>query len=157
VPWLFLTFGVPDTLQGRFEMLSLHLFPLLHRLMHDPGDDPELARLISEAFVNDMDAAMREMGVGDVTVPKRMKKLYASFAGRISAYKTALQGGEEAMAAAVARNVFPDDAPDRRAFDLGRYTLAAVAALRDAPLEGVRRGELPFPQVPGALGEERRL
>jgi cytochrome b pre-mRNA-processing protein 3 len=97
-PALFLTFGVPDTLQGRFEMLALHLFPLLHRLMHDPGDDPELARLISESFVNDMDAAMREMGVGDVTVPKRMKKLYASFAGRVSAYKTALQGGPEEMA-----------------------------------------------------------
>src|SRR5687767_3153932 len=50
-PALFRDYGVPDTLQGRFEALSLHLFAVLHRLMHDPGDDPALARLISESLV----------------------------------------------------------------------------------------------------------
>ncbi len=49
-PSFYLRCGVPDTLQGRFEMVALHLFPVLHRLMHDPGDDPELARLIAEAW-----------------------------------------------------------------------------------------------------------
>ena len=64
-PALYLDYGVPDTLQGRFEMVALALFPVLNRLMHEPGDDPELARLVSESFVDDMDAAFREMGVSD--------------------------------------------------------------------------------------------
>ena len=152
-PVLFLRLGVPDTLQGRFESLTLHLFPVLHRLMHDPGDDRELATLVSEAFVADMDAAMREMGVGDVTVPKRMKRLYGSFAGRISAYEAGLQGGLEPLAAAIARNVLEgaQEGSDRA---LARYVRAMVAACREAPLDALRRGEVPLvlPEAPDQEG-----
>src|SRR6187455_1527040 len=87
---LYLEGGVPDTLQGRFEMLALMLFPVLNRLMHEPGGDPELARLVSEVFVEDMDAVFREMGVSDPVVPKRMHTLYRSFGGRITAYRSAI-------------------------------------------------------------------
>lgn len=154
-PALYRDYGVPDTLQGRFEMIALHLFALLHRLMHQPGDDPDLARLVSECFVSDMDAAFREMGVGDVSVPKRMKKLYASFAGRISAYGQALQGGDAALAAAVSRNVFPDGPDDGRALALTRHLESTLAALRAAGLEELRRGEAAFPK-PLPLQEEER-
>lgn len=146
-PALYLAYGVPDTLQGRFEMMALHLFPVLHRLMHDPGDDPELARLVSESFVADMDSAFREMGVGDVTVPKRMTTLYRSFGGRISAYKAALASEDAALVAALARNVFPESPEDSRADALARYLRAAVRALRDAELDRLRRGEAPFPEL----------
>jgi cytochrome b pre-mRNA-processing protein 3 len=146
--------GVPDTLQGRFEMVALHLFPLLYRLMHEPGDDPELARLVSESFVADMDAAFREMGVGDLTVPKRMNTLYRSFAGRISAYSGALRDGEGALAAAIDRNVFPDRSADRQALFLAQHAQAAVAALRAANLDALRRGEAPFPAPPAPHREE---
>ncbi|MDQ3559203.1 MAG: hypothetical protein M3453_08460, partial [Pseudomonadota bacterium] len=145
-PVLYLAYGVPDTLQGRFEMVTLHLFPVLHRLMQEPGDDPELARLVSESFVADMDSAFREMGVGDVTVPKRMTTLYRSFGGRISAYHAGLESGEEALVAAIARNVFPDSPDDRRAPALARYLRTAVRMLRDAELDRLRRGEAPFPE-----------
>lgn len=145
-PALYLAHGVPDTLQGRFEMVALHLFPVLHRLMHEPGDDPELARLLSESFVTDMDGAFREMGVGDVTVPKRMTTLYRSFGGRVSAYKAALDTGDQALVAAIARNIFPDSPQDRRADALAVYLRAAVQALRDADLDRLRRGEVPFPE-----------
>ena len=128
-PALYTAYGVPDTLQGRFEMLALHLFAPIQRLMHEPGDDPELARLLAERFVADMDAAFREMGVGDVTVPKRMKALYRSFAGRVSAYRTALGEGEAALVAAVSRNVFPDGEAE------------ACALALDIALEAVRRGD----------------
>src|SRR5688572_10884910 len=74
-PALYSGFGVPDTLQGRFEMVALHLFALTDRLMHQPGDDPHLARLVAESFVADMDSTFREMGVSDIAVPKRMKVL----------------------------------------------------------------------------------
>jgi cytochrome b pre-mRNA-processing protein 3 len=145
-PALFLDFGVPDSLQGRFEMLTLHLFPLLHRLSQDPGDDPALARLVSERFVSEMDATLREMGVGDVTVPKRMKTLYRSFGGRIGAYAQALAGGKAALTEAVARNVFPDGAPPAGSAALANHLEALVATLQAADLSALRLGEVAFPE-----------
>ena len=153
-PILYTAYGVPDTLQGRFEMIALHLFALIHRLMHDPGDDPELARLVSEDFVGDMDAAFREMGVSDLAVPKRMKVLYGSFAGRIDAYRRALAHGEAALAAALARNVFADGPDERRALALAKHLQTSVAGLRQAELAALRRGEAAFP--PPQMQEEPR-
>ncbi len=147
-PALYLDFGVPDTLDGRFEMIALHLFALLNRLMHNPGDDSALARRISESFVDDMDAAFREMGMSDTAVPKRMKTLYGSFAGRMTAYRTALAEGMEALAAAVARNVFPDgEQPDGNARALALCLSQATDAMRNAALADIRAGRLPFPDL----------
>jgi cytochrome b pre-mRNA-processing protein 3 len=148
-PAFYLDCGVPDTLQGRFEMVALHLFPVLHRLMHEPGDDPELARLISEHFVNDMDSAFREMGVGDLSVPKRMKTLYGSFAGRISAYGSAVGEGQARLAEAIGRNVFPDAPQHDHAAVLAAYLGAAVTAVGAADLAALRSGDVPFPAPPG--------
>ena len=148
-PELFRACGVPDTLDGRFEMVALHLFPVLHRLSVEPGDDPELARGVSESFVTDMDAAMREMGVGDVVVPKRMKKMFSAFAGRVGAYTAALQGGEQALEEAVARNVFPDGDPQGHAPALARHARGLVAVIRELPLASLRAGDVTFPPPPG--------
>ena len=152
-PALYVDFGVPDTLQGRFEMIALHLFALMHRLMHEPGDDPDLARLIAERFVADMDASFREMGVGDVSVPKRMSALYRSFGGRVSAYKAGIEGGRGELVAALARNVFPDDPQDWRAAALGDHLWATVGAVRNADLARLSLGEVQFPEV-GAARED---
>ncbi len=146
-PHFYLKCGVPDTLQGRFEMVTLSLFPVLHRLMHDPGDDPELARRVTESLVDHMDDALREAGVSDTRVPKRMKTLYGSFAGRIAAYGKALGEGEEALGAAIGRNVFPEGGEERHILALARFVRGAVSAMRVADLDAVRRGELPFPAV----------
>ncbi len=146
-PALYLAYGVPDTLQGRFEMVAIALFPVLNRLMHEPGDDPKLARLVSESFVDDMDAVFREMGVSDPAVPKRMKTLYRSFAGRITAYRQALGAGTDALVEAIARNVFPDGFRDERAIALGEYLKAATAAIAAVEIAALRRGEIPFPEI----------
>ena len=145
-PALFLAYGVPDTFQGRFEMLALCLFPVLNRLMHEPGDDPDLARLVSESFVEDMDGVFREMGVSDPTVPKRMKTLYGSFAGRISAYRNAL-ADDAALAAAVGRNVFPDAPGDAGTAALADYLKTATRAVEAADIDALRRGKIPFPEL----------
>jgi cytochrome b pre-mRNA-processing protein 3 len=121
--------------------------------MHDPGDDAELARRVAEQFVTDMDAAFREMGIGDLSVPKRMMTLYRSFGGRIGAYKAGIEAGEAALADAIARNVFPDGKEDRHALALTAYLRSAVAALRAADLAALRRGQVPFP-YPSPPGEE---
>jgi cytochrome b pre-mRNA-processing protein 3 len=146
-PALYAAFGVPDTLDGRFEMLAFSLFPPIERLMHEPGDDPDLARRVAETFVADMDAAYREMGIGDTIVPKKMKLLYRSFAGRLSAYRTARGEGEESLAAAIARNVFLDEAPAGSAVALARQAIAACAAFRAAPIDLLRRGEVVYPPI----------
>src|SRR4051794_26057140 len=146
-PAMFLTYGVEDTLQGRFEMLTLHLFPLIHRLMVDPGDDAEMARLVSAAMVTDMDGAFREMGVGDLTVPKRMKTLYRSFAGRMAAYSAAVAGGDDELSRAIARNVYPDTPGDGHADALDRYVRRMIAGFRAASLADLRRGIPPYPEA----------
>ena len=148
-PQLYTRLGVPDTLDGRFEMLALTLFPPLQRLMHDPGDDPELARRVAETFVTDMDAAYRELGISDTRVPKKMKLLYRAFAGRFSAYRSASAEGEEAFAAVIARNVFPDGPPDGVTAALARQADAARAAFQAAPLEDVRHGRVVYPGLEG--------
>jgi len=153
-PEFYLDCGVPDTLQGRFEMVALALFPVLNRLMHDPGDDPKLARLVSESLVEDMDAVFREMGVSDPAVPKRMKALYSSFAGRITAYRNALGKTDGALAEAVARNVFPDAPADERAVVLADYLMAATKVVAVADIAALRRGEVPFPEIDGCRKEE---
>jgi cytochrome b pre-mRNA-processing protein 3 len=151
-PALYTGFAVPDTLEGRFEMIALHLFPVLNRLMHDPGDDPKLAQRISETFVDDIDAAFREMGVSDTAVPRRMKALYRSFAGRITAYRRGLEEGGEALTAAVSRNVFPDGGEDSlAAAPLAAYLTHAVAAIRVVAMAGLRAGQLPFPDPTEAI------
>ena len=151
-PHFYLKCGVPDTLQGRFEMVALSLFPVLHRLMRDPGDGPELARLVAESFVDDMDGALRDVGVSDTRVPKRMKTLYGSFAGRIAAYGRALEEGEAALREAIARNVFPDGADDAHARSLALYLQAAVREARSADLVAIRECLVPFPELE-AMGE----
>ncbi len=155
-PALYTEFGVPDTLQGRFEMVALHLFALINRLMHEPGDDPELARLVSEAFVAEMDGVFREMGVSDIAVPKRMKVLYRSFAGRLGAYRACLADGEAALQAALARNVFPDGPQDRSALALARHLKATVRAMREADIAELRRGEAAFPEASPQVREEQQ-
>ena len=144
-PVLFEELGVPDTLDGRFEMITLHLFPIIHRLM--PADaDPELARVVSETFVNEMDAALREMGVGDLTVPKRMKVLYRSFAGRVSAYSKAVDENPAALRAAVARNVYPEGDPQGCAGPMAAYLRLLVDTLGRNSLDELRSGSVTFPE-----------
>lgn len=150
-PALYAEGGVPNTLQGRFEMLALMLFPVLNRLMHDPGDDPDLARLVSEVFVEDMDATFREMGVSDPTVPKRMQTLYRSFGGRITAYRNAL-GENDALLQAVARNVFPEAPADPRSEALAAYLKRTVEGIATAELATLRLGAVPFPAFDGFAG-----
>ncbi len=156
-PALYLEHGVPDTFQGRFEMVTLFVFPLLYRLTHDPGDDPELARLLSENLVAEMDDSFREIGVADLKVPKRMTGFYRSFAGRIAAYGEAARAGHGTLVAALARNIFPDGDGGGHAPALAVRLEAALTAARHASLDDLRRGAFSFAEAaPRETAEERR-
>ena len=109
-PKLYRDFSIPDTPIGRFESLAAHLVLLLTRFetMGDKAD--ALAVEITEQFFQDVDHSIRELGIGDAGVPKRMKKLASMFYGRMEAYQKPLkEGDEDALANALARNLFPTE------------------------------------------------
>ncbi len=132
-PGLYASLGIPDTLEGRFEALSLHMILVLRALREMPSPADEVAKDLTDAFFRDMDASLREMGVGDTVVPKRMKKIAESFYGRAHAYDGPLNDADEAgLAAALGRNAYGSEAP---AAPLARYALAADQGFKAAALE----------------------
>ena len=144
-PALFLPpYSAPDTLEGRFDMLVLHAFLAIRRLAAMPAPAPDLAQALSNQLFAALDRALREMGVGDLAVPKRIAKLAADYNGRRTAYEAALGQGEDALAAALARNVYAS-ADAGVAAPLARYVLQAEAALTAAPFAAFENGPVPFP------------
>jgi cytochrome b pre-mRNA-processing protein 3 len=132
-PGLYAALGIPDTLEGRFEALSLHMVLALRALRELPHPADEVAKDLTDAFFRDMDASLREMGVGDTVVPKRMKKVAESFYGRAHAYDAPLNGADEAgLALALGRNVYGSEAP---ATPLARYALAADRGFKTVDLD----------------------
>lgn len=150
-PSLYAYLGVPDTFEGRFESLTLHAALLVRRLQACAAPGPQLAQDLTDTVFAHFDRTLREMGVGDTTVPKRMRTLAEAFLGRSRAYEEALRGGDEELAATLARNVAASDTPG-----LARYVAASVDALARQPLQGFIDGELPFPDasaVPAHAGQ----
>lgn len=143
-PGLYLDYGVPDTFEGRFEMLALHAGLVLRRFNAAEAPGPAVAQDFVDTVFAHLDADLREAGVGDVTVPKRMKKLCEAFLGRGAAYDAALPLGPEVLAAALSRNVYAGrDAGG--APRLARYVAATESALSGTPLDACLAGPLPFP------------
>jgi cytochrome b pre-mRNA-processing protein 3 len=143
-PGLYAALGIPDTLEGRFEALALHMVLSLRALRGLPHPADEVAKDLTDAFFRDMDASLREMGVGDTVVPKRMKKVAASFYGRAHAYDGPLNGADEAgLALALGRNAYGTDAP---ATPLARYALAADRSLKTLDLETLMNTGPVFPE-----------
>ena len=143
-PGLYAALGVPDTLEGRFEALVLHMVLVLRALRELPHPAEEVAKDLTDAFFRDMDASLREMGVGDTVVPKRMKKVAESFYGRAHAYDAPLNGGDEAaLALALGRNVHGSEAP---AALLARYAFAADRGLKTVDLDTLLETGPVFPE-----------
>jgi cytochrome b pre-mRNA-processing protein 3 len=143
LPAFFLPpYGAADTFEGRFEILTLNAGLVLRRLSLLPEPGPELAQSLSNAVFNGFDDALREAGVSDVGVPKKMKKLARAFMGRGAAYREAQSQGEAALAEALARNVLAGQGDGAA---LAAYFLRAKAVLDETPLDIFMRGEAPFP------------
>ena len=99
-PVFFATFGVPDTLDGRFDLLTLHAWLVLERLKRDA----QLSQVLIDTIFTGFDEALREMGSGDIGMARRMKKMADAFYGRIAAYGAALE--PDGMRAALTRNLY---------------------------------------------------
>src|SRR6202166_2603913 len=107
----YLIGGVPDTVNGRFEMVVLHTVLVLRRLESEPDPVRALGQALFDRFCGDMDGSLREMGVGDLAVPDKMRKIGEAFYGRQAVYAAALAARDpEPLIAALARNVFGAEA-----------------------------------------------
>ena len=114
-PYFYSSCDVPDTPLGRFEMLAVHMFLFLERARGGSDALGELAQELTDEFFKDVEHSLRELGIGDLGVPKRMKKLAKMFYGRAEAYRLALGGNDRpALGAALARNIWPTDRIGRR-------------------------------------------
>ncbi len=131
--FFFDTLGLPDTLDGRFESLVLHLFLLQQRLRQEA---PDFARQLSEVFLQDMEIALREMGIADSGVMRRMKQMGRAYHGRLQAYATT---DDEALKGALARNFYGTVAEGSPAHltIMANYVRAQEAALAATPADTI--------------------
>jgi cytochrome b pre-mRNA-processing protein 3 len=142
LPAFYRLYGVPDTVEGRLEMIMLHAALLLRRLNATP-EQRALGQQVFDRFCADMDDNLREMGVGDLGVPKHMRRIGEAFYGRTAAYAAALASDDPgALAAALARNV-DVTAASAGAERLALYVRRAVAHLGKEA--GLADGQLSFP------------
>jgi len=144
-PKFYEDWSVPDTPLGRYEMLSVHFFLLLHRLQGKDGALREIAQELTDHFFLDLDHSLREFGIGDMGLPKRMKKFAKMFYGRLAAYTEAVDAGDVgALAGALRRNVRPDDEAWDGAEPIADYVIRANSGLNDITDEELLAGKLRF-------------
>lgn len=104
-PYFYEELAVPDTTEGRFDLLLVHLFLIIHRVKDEEGGRALSQALFDTVFFN-IDKGYREIGVGDMGVPKRIKKLMLAFNGRMHAYEKAMAAGRDVLEAALDRNLY---------------------------------------------------
>jgi cytochrome b pre-mRNA-processing protein 3 len=144
-PWYYQALGVPDTLDGRFDLVALHAFLLIHRLQAATDPGPALAQAVFDAMFSDMDHNLREIGVSDLSVGRRVRAMWEAFHGRAKVYAPAIQAADRAaLEAALARNVWRGAAPNGAAASLARIVLAQTAHLVEQPLMALTSGTAHF-------------
>ena len=135
--------GVPDTVDGRFDMIAMLTALVLLRLeREDEAREPSV--LLTELFIADMDSSLREIGIGDYVVGKHVGRMMGALGGRLTALRAAQD--REALTAVVERNVFRGEPPsnEKLAFVAGRLD-EFRAALAATPLDALLAGALPTP------------
>lgn len=149
-PVFYAQHGVPDSLDGRFDMVVLHAYLAFGRLKQLGETGEALSQQLFDLIFDDMDANLREIGVGDLSVGKKVKKMAQAFFGRAAAYDAGLEANAapDVLEQALRRNVYgtvANPAPENLAW-LASYTRSALAALADQPAEMLLSGRLRFPQ-----------
>lgn len=147
MPSFYRDYGVADTINGRFDLIVLHLTLFLRRLANEPPTYKRLGQAVFDLFCRDMDDTLREMGVGDLTVPRKMRRIGAAFYEGSQAYEAALASSDPAaLVDTVAANVESASVPGRvAAARLAAYMTEAVRQFQQQECGSFERGELRFP------------
>jgi cytochrome b pre-mRNA-processing protein 3 len=144
----YASYGVPDTVDGRFDLIVLHLVLLLARLGEDANSGRGIGQDLFDAFCQDIEGNLREMGVGDLAVPKRMRSFGEAFYGRQAAYLAAFAApDDQKLEKALARNIFAGAETGPGAARLARYARAALRQLEEQDEDALLRGEVVFPKA----------
>lgn len=142
--------GVPDTLDGRFELLSLHAFLVLHRLKRDRAQTAHFAQVLFDILFEDLDRNLREMGVGDMGVAPRIKRMAEGFYGRIAAYEHGLADAEHSLEASLRRNLYGTVEPDgTHVKAMAAYMRREAATLASQHAANLMTGKVSFGPPPG--------
>ena len=144
-PLFYRDLGVPDTVNGRFDLLLMHLWLVLRRLKSVEAGSA-LSQQLFDHFCQDMDDNLREMGVGDLKVPKRMQAFGEAFYGRTAAYDLALTAGPEALAQAFCKNILNGEKPDKAGL-LASYALRVMSELDATGEAALLQGQWKFPSA----------
>jgi cytochrome b pre-mRNA-processing protein 3 len=144
-PEFFTTLGVPDTLDGRFELICLHAFLYLQRLKGEKESAASLSQRFFDTMFADFDRSLREIGVGDLSVGRQINRMAEAFYGRVRAYEEGLAGSDEALAAALARNLYGTaSATAEQLAGVVGYVRREVASLAAQPSASLLAGSLVF-------------
>ena len=154
-PVFFTEWGVPDTIDGRFELICLHAFLYLQRLKRERPRAAPLAQRFFDTMFADFDRSLRELGTGDLSVGREVKRMAAAFYGRIAAYEAGLAADDAALAPALARNLYGTAPPTATALAaMAAYVRRAAVRLdRHAGTE-LLAGQVAFGKPPGAAASE---
>jgi cytochrome b pre-mRNA-processing protein 3 len=146
-PQFYESFDVPDTIDGRFDLIVLHAGLYLPRLKAVRAEGKSLAQATFDQMFANMEQSLRELGAGDMSVPKKMKSMLAAFYGRATAYDTAIKGGDvSALRAALQRNVYRGAEIAQPKLDaLATYVRATFEALRAADDTDITAGTFAWP------------
>ncbi|KKJ75881.1 hypothetical protein WH95_15930 [Kiloniella litopenaei] len=137
--------SVPDSLDGRFDMITLHMFLVLHRLKAEKERTEAFSQKLFDLMFYDMDLSLREMGVGDVGVGKRVKAMLQGFYGRLAAYEGALEQGDTALEDALKRNLYGTIEADEAAVQYMRnYLIQQIEYLKDQDISDIVSGKIKF-------------
>jgi len=150
-PAFYTALGVPDTLDGRFELIALHCFLVMRRLKGEPAGIA-LARELVEAMFADLDASLRELGAGDLGVGRRIKKMGQGFYGRVAAYDAALTD-PAALELALTRNLYGtvDQPSPATVGRVAAYVIKCMRILEKQSISDISSGFLEFPLLPDGI------
>jgi cytochrome b pre-mRNA-processing protein 3 len=148
-PGFFAVQGVSDTPEGRTDMIILHLFVVFERLSSAGKEGRTMARVLSETFVTDIDDCLREMGVGDLSVPKKVKRAAQALGERCQAYRQAATSADDSslLASEIASTVSGLAEMPASAAALARYVLGARSRLAAMPDTELLAGRVAFPSL----------
>lgn len=147
-PALYGPMGAPDTIEGRFELLTLHVILIVDRLRGEGAAAARSSQVLFDTYCSNLDGALREMGVGDLTVGKRMRALGGAFYGRAQAYRAAFEAlpDEGELTTVIGRTIMAGESGP------GGAALAAYAArchqdLASVDAEALLTGPPPWPAI----------
>jgi cytochrome b pre-mRNA-processing protein 3 len=147
-PRFYSDWGVPDTVTGRFDMISLHLALLFRRLRAGDAAQKAFSQAVFDLFFKDMDRSLREMGVGDLGVPKRIQKMGNIFFGLLAAMNEAMDRDDQgALEGVLTRNILGEDAASPHVTALAAYLLSQDRRLALQPVKAILDGEINFEAV----------